>query len=237
MNPPIFTALSAGFCAMFLSACQPDPANLARERAKERGAQIVADCVATQCETLDLDGTMLEDFSVITGMSHVKILMVSDTNLADLAQVAHLSQLTELHIARTDISDLSALEYFENLEVLHVSSMRYVTDYTPVYAMRGLRELAVDVVTEDGIGYLQDMPGLQRLNLFNGSIPDLAPLARHPGLTDLSINAHLPEDTSALLDIPNLQKLGVESYILDDETLEKLEEQGVELDLYAVIVC
>lgn len=227
----------AGVVLVVLAGCVVEPTIDYEAQQFDRGAAIVADCMAVQCDRLDLDSARLTDFSVLNEMPHVTALMVSYSNFDDLGDIAEMSQLRELHIGGTAVTDLSGLAGFGNLELLHVQNMYEAPDLAPVYALTGLTELAVDVTNADGIGYVADMRGLERLMLMSGQINDLTPLSGHPSLRDLSIQAGTPEDDSALLDIRGLERLEMNWGELDEETLRVLDGRGVIYEEIALIVC
>lgn len=232
--------LKAGFfgaALVALGGCDVEPEVDFQAQQFAQGAAIVADCVATQCTRLDLDGARLDDFTVLNDMTHVTALMVSFTNFESLGDISGMTQLTELHIGGTGVSDLSGLSGFQNLTLLHVQNLYDAPDLAPVYGLTGLRELAIDVTNTDGIGYVANMRQLQTLMLMSGRIDDLTPLRGHPSLRDLSIQAGTPEDDSALQAIPRLERLEMNWGEVDAETLRVLEGRGVIYEEIALIVC
>lgn len=232
--------LKAGFVGaalVALSGCDEEPQIDYQAQQLEQGRAILADCVATQCTRLNLDGARLDDFSVLNEMTHVTALMVSFTNFESLGDISGMTQLTELHIGGTFVQDLSGVSAFPNLTLLHVQNLYSDADLSPVYGLTGLRELAIDVTNADGIGYVANMRQLQTLMLMSGNIEDLTPLRGHPGLRDLSIQAGTPEDDSVLQSIPRLERLEMNWGEVDEETLRVLEGRGVIYEEIALIVC
>lgn len=240
-----FTHLFVPLVALsVLAACQPTGPQSKidyRQLSRERVAAILATCIETKCETLDLDSEQVADFDVLAQMSHVKVLMLSRSNFTDLHDIASMTQLTELHISNTYVKDLTGLGNFPNLNALHAASMPEHPDLQPIAAMTNLTELAVDFVKKDGIAYVAGLKSLQNfyigyINIGNTKNIDLSPLVGHPELRRLSIEGILPEDRSALLKIPKLKKLTFQSSYVDPDFLDKLRAKGVEIVPF-VILC
>lgn len=165
----------------------------------------LADCIATSCETLNIDRGDLANFSVVAEMGHVTALRMSWTDFDDLADIAPMRQLRELHISSTQVSDLSGLNAFQNLDILHLQWSRGVTDFSPLAGMTSVTELALGGNDVGEMAYVAALTNLDGLSLTSSKISSMTALIGHPSLTRLDIEmATLPEDISALLTGPNL---------------------------------
>jgi hypothetical protein len=207
----------------------------------EGGRTKVADCAATQCTRLDLDGVMLEDYTVLNEMTHITALMMSYSSFADLRAIAGMTQLTELHIGFTEVADLSGLAAFSNLTLLHAQNLSNVTDYSPVGRVRSLEELAIGDYGFDQVAVVRDLPRLQRLLIEVAVEADLSPMRAHPRLEVVDLGFSNVSDISVLTTLPRLRELGVASLTADptlDATVATLTARGVSVEQRDVmIVC
>ncbi|MEJ6399359.1 leucine-rich repeat domain-containing protein [Yoonia sp. 208BN28-4] len=234
-----------------LAACDgpsvTPPIDFEAERFAE-GERLVQNCRETQCQLLDLDGADLEDFTDISDLTHVKILMVSYTGFDDLSDISALTGLTELHMRGTGVSDLSGLGAFPNLTLLHASDLDEVTDYSPIGGLSRLTELSVGAVQGNSISYLSRLSNLKTLLMEFGQIDDLSPLARMRALETLEISGMaVSGDLSPLARIPNLKQLSLYDiayfgeggfFDLMQPIEDALRSRGVEVsNTAAVIVC
>jgi len=236
----VLRILATFFAFVVLIGCVPDapPERDWQQEALQKGAEKVAACQASECTRLDLDGTWLEDFSVLNDMPHVTKLMLSRSNFDDLSQISGMTQLQELHISWTDVNDLSALSAFGNLRLLHANDMNNRPDYAPVYRMTALKELSLDARPDDGLQFVRQMRGLEALFLMRGEIADLSPLAGNRSIKELAIEAATPDDISPILQMRNLRKLDVNEWVLDDATKSQLEGRGITVQYFLLpVVC
>ncbi|SMY08546.1 leucine-rich repeat domain-containing protein [Flavimaricola marinus] len=199
--------------SLILGACDdPAPPIDHRQADIDRGNAAVAECVAIQCERLDLDSAALADYSILGSMTHVKALMISYTDFSDLGDIAAMTQLEELHIGQTDVSDLSGLSAFPNLKVLHAQQMRNVSDYSPIGQLRRLDELAIGDYQTSPASVIAALPQLRRVVLYIDGEEDLSPLAGHPGLEVVDFTDSYVNDISPLLTMPRLRQTSVPDF-------------------------
>ncbi|MBL1435684.1 MAG: hypothetical protein COB08_005745 [Rhodobacteraceae bacterium] len=215
-----------------------------------RGEARLAACIETQCELLDIDGMRLADYTVINGLTHVKVLMVSRTGLDDLADIADMQQLTELHITDTDITDLTGLQNFPKLKVLHFERMPAGVDISPIGQLARLTELALGNLGEgSNASFIKTLRRLERLKIrWVGVDADLSIFQNHPSLRTIDIYGTLPTDQSALLTMRKLESINFYSNVgsfgyrsnattLNPDVREELELRGVFELIETMIVC
>ncbi|MEH6836609.1 MULTISPECIES: hypothetical protein [Falsihalocynthiibacter] len=238
--------------ASVLVACDAPPKRLTdeeratREVAREAkrfadGEAAVEACKASYCERLDLDGTRLNDFTVLNDMSHVKALMISRTNFANLSDIANLTELQELHMSYTDVPDLNGLSAFSNLDILHMESLREKPSLEPLStpALTGLVELALSPQKENSIAFVTNMKSLKRLRFGYGEVGNLKPLSGHPSLEKLSSNADILQWQRGLLQLPRLKEFYVDYSMknLDPGIRDALEEKGLLVYAPPMVMC
>jgi internalin A len=237
--------LAAVFVTSFgLAACienQPAPAEV-QEMARLRDGEIIlADCIAAQCSTLNLDGKRLSDYSAINGLAHIKVLMMSFTDFSDLSLIKDMPQLTELHIGSTEVSDLSGLSAFPNLVVLHAQDNYRIQDFGPIERLAKLEELAVGCTETNSVDYVASLPQLRRLNISGDCLTSVAGLVGHPSLETLDLGFQYElEDLSFLTTMPRLRQVSLQSNpafsAVQAPILQQLRAKGVTAEYEAWIV-
>lgn len=238
---PFATIAAAYVASMTLISCVPEGPATTMPTGAERGAAIFAECVATQCKTLNLDGTSLEDYSTLGGLDHVTALMISYTDFGDLSDIAEMDQLTELHIGHTPLADLSGLSAFPNLRLLHAQYLREVSDYSAIGRLGGLEELVFGGRWVSDISFVSSLHSLRALDISYTTTTDLSPLSGLHSLEVVEIGEAPVADLSPLLDLPNLKQIGIALGGRSDALLAQIEElrdRGVEVnELNYIVVC
>jgi Leucine-rich repeat (LRR) protein len=203
------------------------------------GAERVAECAATRCETLDLDGASLDDYRILSSMTHVRALMLSYTDFDDLADIAGMTQLEELHIGQTNLTDLSGLSQFPNLRLLHAQGFYYDPDLSPIGGLTNLRELAIGGVSFD-LALVNRLPRLTTLKVYYTGEPlDLTVLRGHPALATLDLGEAIVTTLQGLGSVPRLRTLTVPDPYNDEllETqIEALRQRGISVSFAPVVV-
>ncbi len=210
----------------------------------EKGEKALAACIRARCETLDIDGMRLDDFTVLNDLDHVTSIMMSRTNFDDLNDISGMSQLTELHISSSKVSDLDGLHHFPNLTLLHAQGLRSETtiDVTPVRDAKNLTELALWTLEDvDAVEVIQELPNLERLVVdWKGTEGSLAFLKGHPSLKYLEIGGARASDYSALLGLAKLETfsfIGYPRLELDPNIVRGLENRGVTITEVLLVMC
>lgn len=238
---PFATIAAAYVASMTLISCVPEgPATTLPTRA-ERGAAIFAECVATQCETLNLDRATLEDYSTLGGLDHVTALMISYSDFDDLSEIAEMDQLIELHIGWTDVSDLSLLRAFPNLRLLHAQQLAEGADLSAIGQLSGLEELGVGNRSTTDIGFVSGLHSLRALDISGTDVSDLSPLEGLRKLERLDLGWIPVTDLGPLMRLPNLKQVSVTLYDRDEAFLaqvQALRDRGVEVtEIEAIVMC
>ena len=245
----VFSALVVAGCDKIIEfdrkAVRENNLRKAELAAREKGQAALADCIEVKCERLDLDGFILDDFTVLNEMTHVKALMVSRSNFDDLEDIRDMSQLRELHISNTNVSDVSGLVQFPDLELLHAAYLARGAsiDVDVVAGLKKLEELALwrlDDIEEASV--IHALPNLKRLVIdWKGEPETMDVFAGHRTLEKLDVRSHsLSIDQKGLLAIPNLKSfsyLGWGEVELDPEIKQQLELQGTVSTEVEIAMC
>lgn len=224
-------SLAALTLSLALTACNTTTGGTKQSR-EERGQAILAECIASECQRLDLDGARLPDYSVLKDLTHVRALMVSYTDFTDLSALGENAQYSELHIGASNVTDLSALHSFPNLKLLHVQDLD-VSDYSPIRKLKNLEELVIGQSTFKDLNLVRSLPKLKRLNVVSSDVHDLTPLRNNSSIQVLDLYEMELSDLSPLLSMSGLRQLSISFYNLSDvqkTVIAQLQAKGVEVE-------
>ena len=212
--------------------------------ALSKGQAALDACIEAQCNTLDLDGLRLEDYTVLNDMPHVTSLMVSRTNFDDLADINGMSQLKELHITRTVVASLDGLDSFPELELLHAQSLRHeeAIDFSHLAQAPRLKELAVGKFKNpEQAAVVRELSQLERI-VFSGveGADSLDFLRGHRSLKLVDTVNGVYNDRSALLSLPRLEAYTSRPHYqhpIDQQLILDLEGRGVVINEEIIMIC
>jgi len=158
-----------------------------------------------QCQSLELreppygDSTFsLEGLSYVPNLKSLSIRFSEwdDSRIEDFAPIARLTQLEELYLScsteeELDLSFLAELDTVVNL-------------YLPDCRLKN-------------IDFLENMPQLKRLSLYNTPVDDLAVLKKLPGLVELALGGNEgAKNIEAVGTLRHMQDLGLQSCGIQD---------------------
>ncbi|MEP3920667.1 hypothetical protein [Ascidiaceihabitans sp.] len=203
----------------------------------DRGDRAVAACIEIECRTLNLDGSPLRDYTVLNGLKHVTVLMVSRTNFVHLDDIADMSHLTELHIRETQVTDLSGLVHFPKLKTLHVSLLHQGVDPAPIANLTSLVELAVTGREDETLDYISSLQNLKNLRVDGGQISGISPLLDLKALRQITLYSELPEDLFDLTKIKNIYSISLLDKYLTPEFQSMFDNRSVVFVSEPIIIC
>ena len=115
------------------------------------------------------------DISLLSALTQLLALYVSNTEITDFSPLSALTQLQTLNIRDTEITDLSPLSALTRLQILDVSYTE-ITDLSPLSALTRLHTLYVDNTKINDLSPLSALTQLQILEVDHTQITDLSPL-------------------------------------------------------------
>ncbi len=158
----------------------------------------------TRLTSLSISNNPVADLSPLPDL-RLGSLDVSGTSLTldDLASLPHPGELSILRIARLGIDDLSPLAEFRQLRTLDLQD-NSATDLAPLRDLADLRWLNVQNNHVSDVGPLRNLTGLGTLNLSGNGLVDVAPLATLSGLWNLDLSDNDIANIAPLADLPEL---------------------------------
>ena len=170
---------------------------------------------AISLDTLNLRTTNISDISALSGLTSLKVLIISDngntTPLSDISALSGLTSLKKLIIggySNTNISDISALSGLTSLTFLNLSGNN-ISDISALSGLTSLTSLGLHYNRISDISALSGLTSLTGLNLSYNRISDISALSGLTSLTGLDIRANPLSYPSLTTHIPALQSRGV----------------------------
>ena len=174
-------------------------------------------------------GGDISDVSPLAGLINLRVLNLSINRISDVSPLAGLINLTELDLSSNQIWDVSSLERLKNLKTFHIgnnpvsivvvppdlnlrTAIEKALDKTPGAAIKPsdmltLTELKVELAGIQDLTGLEYAANLERLDLRNNKILDIAPLAGLTNLERLDLRNNKILDIAPLTGLPNLKWL------------------------------
>ena len=185
-------------------------------------------------------GQQLSDIGAVSGLAELEKLEVKHNSVSDLSALAGLPQLSSVGVNDNPVADLSplagspALKYldlcdsndydgavFERLGDFVFLDLSNQTGSYKHLSGKTINRLKIAWSKMDSLSYLDDVSGLEELEINNCKVSDLTPLLHHPELRVLNIKGLPLEDLSILLSLPDLEQV-----IIGPGLAEKAEELG-----------
>ncbi len=170
---------------------------------------------AISLDTLNLRTTNISDISALSGLTSLKVLIISDngntTPLSDISALSGLTSLKKLIIggySNTNISDISALSGLTSLTFLNLAANN-ISDISALSGLTSLTSLGLHYNRISDISALSGLTSLTGLNLSYNRISDISALSGLTSLTGLDIRANPLSYPSLTTHIPALQSRGV----------------------------
>jgi hypothetical protein len=176
-------------------------------------------------ESLNFQGTRLEDAKPLAGLSSLRRLSLAETPIFDISPLIALRKLQVLNLAATQVNDISPLIKLKELEDLHLGDSR-VDTIEPLRKSFSLKTLFLCRTKIRSIEALADLVELITLHLDGSDVRSFEPLSK---LTKLQV-LHL--DSTTISDIDVLSGLGrLRELHLDGTAVRKLHALSGALEL------
>ena len=148
---------------------------------------------------LELEGSRIQDLSLLHEIPKLKSLNLNWNRLSDLTPLAKMTSLTVLELGHNALTDLSPLAGIESLRSLSLFS-NPVTDLKPLAGLDNLTRLNLMQTEVSNLGPLSGLKNLKELNLTKTPVKDVSPLAKLTGLRQLYlIGCSISEDQQDML--------------------------------------
>lgn len=144
-------------------------------------------------------------FDAACALPNLEVLRIKWGNVQDISAIAQLRKLRALYFgSATRVKSIAPLGELPALEILLLENFKSIDDFTPLTALRSLRDLSVtgSMWSRQAIGSLApfaEMTWLESLALDTSSVQSLKPLSRLTGLQSLDLGGRLPFEEYAWL--------------------------------------
>ena len=187
---------------------------------------------------LDASGYYIENLSGIGVLSNLKRVDFSKNLIHEITPLSELKGLIFLSLDRNEIEDLTPLAEMTSLETLSAQSNQ-IASLMPLLNLVQLTELDVSENLIEELSPLQSMKALTYLDLSRNRISTVDPLKDLEHLKWLNLSSNNIGKIDALGDLQELSFLGIkknpiEGEALKDSTVQRLVQQGVNLDIGAM---
>lgn len=161
-------------------------------------------------------------FAKLYDFTELEVLSIDCPSLRDIGFLENMKKLRELTIINAEILNLDALLYrADTLEKLTVWHTYEVTDYSPVFQLTNLTQLAVELT--DDVAVVPDMSGFKNLKtLAIGRAEGLDNIATVTGLEELALVGTYNGSIGPVAQLTNLKKLTVQDVSVYDGDLSSL---------------
>ena len=167
-------------------------------------------------EQLNIDRTSITNFTLLTGMTHLKSLGITHTgngagltdNDASTIPLASLPSLEQLNLSGNQLTHLGFLAEHQGLQEINVDSNKDLNDISAVSTQIGtLTSFSGSTTMIDELSAFRDMQHLQSLTLYNVYVNSLAELAQVYSLEVLNVTGGALRDKGGITDASVLQHL------------------------------
>ncbi|CAL6097371.1 Conserved_hypothetical protein [Hexamita inflata] len=159
-----------------------------------------------ETEEFTFNGRKLEYFHLISYLTKLTVLKLSNNKICDISNISQLKNLRKLYLARNTIKDIQELQSLPDLTHLNLYQIN-LTSYTLV--LPNLVELALGNNKLQDKSGLQHSPKLQNLYLFKTETADLSTICQPFGLKDLDLSYNNFQDIRYLSNFVDLQILNL----------------------------
>ena len=164
-----------------------------------------------QLELLWLDGlgNRIEDLGLLSHLTQLRRLEVTNAQVRDLSFLERLTQLEGLSLGRNDISDLKPLADLTQLASLRLSS-NDISDLKPLADLTQLVSLNLGYNQISDLKPLAGLTELKYLYLWDNQVRDVSPLAGLVNLEVLYLEWNPVEDASPLASLTKLRHTDID---------------------------
>jgi serine/threonine protein kinase len=160
----------------------------------------------TALEKVELKHNAVRDVSALAGLEHLVSVGLNDNPVTDLTPLTKCPNLRFLDLCDIQNYDPSFLDSMGDFEFLDVSN---TTDSYLHLAGKRIGELKLCWTRMTTLNCLDEVYGLECLEISNTAVTDLSPLAAHPELRSLRLSGLAASDLSVLLTLPELESVTV----------------------------
>lgn len=189
--------------------------------------------------SLNENGTELNHYDVLSGLTKMQDLGLSECGLLDIAFVNGMPELKGLNVNSNRISDLSPLRGHGDLERLGFRS-NLVTDIAVLAELGKLFDLAMDDNRIEDISAIAGLKELTYLGISDNPVTDISVLKKLDKLFTLNLGRDTVKDITPLMNIPLLTfyfsevQLAEESTMWEELAVDWIQENHSDMEAYVI---
>jgi Leucine-rich repeat (LRR) protein len=157
-------------------------------------------------EKVEFKHNAVRDVEALAGQEHLASVGLNDNPVTDLMPLTKCPNLRFLDLCDAQGYDPSFLDSMADFAFLDVSNG---TDSYLHLAGKRIGELKLCWTHMTALNCLDEVSGLEHLEISNTAVTDLLPLAAHPELRSLRLSGLAISDLSVLLTLPELESVTV----------------------------
>ncbi len=192
---------------------------------------------ATNLRSLWIRFCHVEDISLLSGLSQLQYLNLSQNDIVDLAPLSGLTNLVYLNLHANYIRDISALSGLTRLEYLELRK-NPVDSISIISNLTNLLELNLNqLYTLSDITPLAGLTKLERLHLNCNRIRNISVIQNFSNLVELDLSRNEFDGISELTSLEYLEWLDISENLLDEgvyqdgDDLDRILENNPGIDL------
>jgi hypothetical protein len=175
---------------------------------------------ATNLQSLWIRFCQVEDISLLSRLSQLQYLNLSQNDIADLSPLSGLINLVHLNLHANDIRDISALSGLTRLEYLELRK-NPVDSISTISNLTNLLELNLNqLYTLRDITPLAGLTKLEYLHLNCNKINDISVIQNFSNLVELDLSRNEIGGISELTSLEQLQWLDISENKLDEDVYQ-----------------
>ena len=159
-----------------------------------------------QLEKIEIKHNSVSDISALSGLSKLGSVGINDNPVADLSPLASCPELKYLDLCDCNGYTGSVFDQLGDFVFLDISNQ---TSSYKHLSGKTISRLKIAWSKMDSLSYLDDVSGLEELEINHSKVTDLTPLLHHPELRVLNIKGLPLEDLSILLSLPDLEQVTI----------------------------
>lgn len=161
------------------------------------------------------DPRSFSDCQLLSNLSDLSILNLSDTAVSDISVLSNLTKLQVLTLKNTTVSEISALSVLHNLVFLNLEGAS-IPDISAFSGLVSLDTLNLSKTNVSDISAFSGLVSLDTLNLSNTNVSDISVLSGLTSLGSLYLHNTAVSDISALSGLTNLDSLDLSNTKVSD---------------------
>ncbi len=155
---------------------------------------------------LEINGIDFADPGVLSGMTGLQELIVTDSTLSSLSALKNMTKLQKLTLSNCSISSISDLAGLKELTELDLSN-NAIGDISALESMGLLERVNLSDNAVSDVSALAHLSVLTELNLANNALTSISGLSACQELTTLNVSGNSLTDLSTVAELPSLVSL------------------------------